>query len=48
MELHSPDGSTIIDAHPSKIKSLLAKGWTPDKPKKSKAKAEDKVEEKES
>ena len=48
MELHSPDGSTIIDAHPSTSKSLLAKGWTPATPKKSKAKAEDTGDETES
>jgi hypothetical protein len=47
MKLHSPDGSAVIDAHPSKVESLLAKGWTEEEKKKSrsKAKAEAKVED---
>jgi len=40
-------------AHPSKVESMLAKGWMPEKLKakskaKAEAKAEDKIEEKES
>ena len=27
MKLFSPDGKTSIDAHPSKVESLLKKGW---------------------
>ena len=53
MKLYSLDGSTEVDAHPSKVESMLAKGWFLEKPKtKSKAKAEAKakdiIEEKES
>jgi len=44
MELKSPDGSTTIKAHPSKVESFLARGWEPVnqkvKPKAKKAKAE--------
>lgn len=28
MELISPDGSTKIDAHPTKVEWLKSKGWT--------------------
>ena len=46
MRLFSADGSAEVDAHPSKVESMLAKGWLPEKPKaKSKAKAEAKVED---
>lgn len=53
MELKSPDGNLTVDAHPSKVESMLAKGWMPEKLKakskaKAEAKAEDKIEEKES
>ena len=53
MKLYSPDGSSEVDAHPSKVESMLAKGWMPEKLKakskaKAEAKAEDKIEEKES
>jgi len=40
MELKSPDGSVTVDAHPSKVESMLAKGWKPVKEKKSVKKAE--------
>jgi hypothetical protein len=43
MELQSPDGSTKITAHPSKVESFLARGWEPVNQKvkpKAKAKAE--------
>lgn len=43
MELKSPDGSTTIKAHPSKVQSFLARGWEPVKqvkPTAKKAKAE--------
>ena len=53
MKLFSADGSVEVDAHPSKVESMLAKGWLPEKPKakskaKAEAKAEDPIEEKES
>lgn len=53
MKLYSPDGTAEVDAHPSKVESMLAKGWMPEKLKakskaKAEAKAEDKIEEKES
>jgi|TARA_R110000824_G_scaffold328620_1_gene515468 hypothetical protein len=38
MELKSPDGSTKIKAHPSKVKSFLARGWEPVNQVKPKAK----------
>ena len=51
MKMISPDGKVSIDAHPSKVESLLNKGWkeeaTPskDKPKSSsKEKSKDEVE----
>lgn len=45
MKLYSPDGSSEIDAHPSKVESLLAKGWKEEAQKKSKAKADKPVVE---
>jgi len=53
MKLYSADGSAEVDAHPSKVESMLAKGWLPEKPKaksktKAEAKVEDLIEEKES
>jgi hypothetical protein len=45
MKLYSPDGSSEIDAHPSKVESLLAKGWKEEAQKKSKAKVEKPVAE---
>ena len=45
MKLYSPDGSSEIDAHPSKVESLLAKGWKEEAQKKSKAKVEKSVAE---
>ena len=53
MKLFSADGSIESDFHPSKVESMLARGWSTDKPKakskaKAEAKAEDPIEEKES
>jgi|DEB0MinimDraft_10_1074344.scaffolds.fasta_scaffold15549_3 hypothetical protein len=54
MELKSPDGKTTVVAHPSKVESMLAKGWTSTKLKSTpevkvgkKAKAEE-IQDKES
>jgi hypothetical protein len=54
MKLTSPDGKVVVDAHPSQVESMLAKGWKSDKVKGTveakvgkKAKAE-KQEDKES
>ena len=51
MKMISPDGKVFIDAHPSKVESLLNKGWkeeaapSKDKPKSSsKEKSKDEVE----
>ena len=51
MKMISPDGKVSIDAHPSKVESLLNKGWkevaapSKDKPKSSsKEKSKDEVE----
>jgi hypothetical protein len=30
MKLYSPDGTAEVDAHPSKVESMLAKGWMPE------------------
>ena len=43
MKMYSPDGKMEIDAHPSKVESLIARGWSEEKKTKSKPKA--KVEE---
>ena len=48
MELKSPDGSVTVDAHPSKVESMLAKGWKPAKEKKSAKKSAEEIEKKES
>ena len=53
MKLFSADGSVEVDAHPSKVESMLTRGWVSEKPKakskaKAEAKAEDLIEEKES
>lgn len=48
MELHSPDGKATVNAHPSKVESMLVKGWTKDKPKKSAKKADKEIHDKES
>ena len=47
MELKSPDGKLTVVAHPSKVESMLAKGWKPAKEKKA-AKKADTVQDKES
>ncbi len=39
MKLYSPDGSSEVDAHPSKVDHFLANGWKVDK-KQKKAKKE--------
>ena len=39
MKLYSPDGSSELDAHPSKVDHFLANGWNVDK-KQKKAKKE--------
>ena len=48
MELKSPDGKLTVDFHPSKVESMLAKGWKPAKEKKSVKKADKEIEKKES
>lgn len=48
MELKSPDGSVTVDAHPSKVESMLAKGWKPVKEKKAAKKADKEIHDKES
>ena len=40
MKLFSPDGKTSIDAHPSKVESLLKKGWKEEATNKSSYKKE--------
>jgi hypothetical protein len=44
MKLYSPDGKVSIDAHPSKVESLLNKGW---KEEATKSKSSSKKEVKE-
>ena len=48
MKLTSPDGKVVVDAHPSQVESMLAKGWKPAKEKKSAKKADKEVHDKES
>ena len=48
MELKSPDGKLTVVAHPSKVESMLAKGWKPAKEKKAAKKAVEEIEKKES
>jgi hypothetical protein len=31
MKLYSPDGSSEVDAHPSKVESMINLGWTQEK-----------------
>lgn len=45
MKLYSPDGRMEMNVHPSKVESMLKKGWTEEKQKKSKAKVEKTVAE---
>jgi len=45
MKLYSPDGKMEINVHPSKVESMQKKGWTEEKQKKSKVKAEKPVAE---
>lgn len=40
MELISPDGKTTMKAHPSKVESLLNRGWKEVKPPKASKKKE--------
>jgi len=38
MKLYSPDGSSELDAHPSKVESMINLGWTQEKKGKAKSK----------
>ena len=38
MKLYSPDGSSEVDAHPSKVESMINFGWTQEKKGKAKPK----------
>ena len=38
MKLYSPDGSSEVDAHPSKVESMINLGWTGEKKGKAKSK----------
>lgn len=52
MKMHHPDANYPIDVHPTRVESMLAKGWTVEeptkaKPKKAKTTATETVEENE-
>ncbi len=48
MKMTSPNGKTLIDAHPDSVEYLLSKGWKEEaapSPKKEKLKSSSKKEE---
>ncbi len=45
MKLYSPDGSGEVDAHPSKVESMINLGWTKEKKVKAKSKKAEKLED---
>ncbi len=38
MKLYNPDGTGEVDAHPSKVESMINLGWTKEKKVKAKSK----------